>query len=88
MLRVLNGNAKSKMAATNPGVAISRLVHELSTKFQRLRGPSIQMGLTTILYDLTGSAKFKMVATKPELTISRKEKFATKCFKWPALTKD
>jgi len=74
ILSDVTGSQKSKMAASNLQIRISRLVDMIATKFQRYphvlgaRCPTILLG---ILSDVTGSQKSKMAASNQEIRISR-----------------
>jgi len=74
ILSDITGSQKSKMAASNLEIRLSRLVDMIVTKFQRLwpmflgaRYPTV---LLEILSDVTGSQKSKMVASNLEICIS------------------
>jgi len=75
ILSDVTGSQKSKMAASNLEILISRLVNMIATRFQRLplcfvgaRTPTVLLG---ILSDVTGSQKSKMAASNFEIRISR-----------------
>jgi len=74
LLSDVTGSQKSKMAASNLEIRISRLIDMIATiptptpMFSGARTPTVLLG---ILSDVTGSQKSKMAASNLEIHISR-----------------